>query len=151
MLIVIYGRDFYYSNISSENVINHPMTNLTNRGRIPLLLGFCWLLVAAISRMKMSSNRNFFRVTGHLCDEFTGHKGQWRRALMSSLICPRINGWENNGETGGLRRNGAHYGVTVMWYLSHPIGCMNRGSITWLIMQSLLASSDHQQSWYWSI
>ena len=25
------------------------------------------------------------------------HKGQWRRALMFSLICARINAWVNNG------------------------------------------------------
>ena len=32
------------------------------------------------------------------------HKGQWRRALMFSLICAWINGWVNNGEAGYLRR-----------------------------------------------
>ena len=32
------------------------------------------------------------------------HKGQWRGALMFSLICTRINGWVNNGEAGDLRR-----------------------------------------------
>ena len=34
-----------------------------------------------------SSNGNIIRVTGHLCGEFTGHKGQWCGALMFSLIC----------------------------------------------------------------
>ena len=28
------------------------------------------------------------------------HKGQWRRALMFSLICVWINNWVNNGEAG---------------------------------------------------
>ena len=42
------------------------------------------------------------------------HKGQWRRALMFSLICVWINGWVNNGEAGDLRRYRAHYDVTVM-------------------------------------
>ena len=42
------------------------------------------------------------------------HKGQWRGALMFSLICARINGWVNNGEAGDLRRNHAHYDVTVI-------------------------------------
>ena len=41
------------------------------------------------------------------------HKGQWRRALMFSLICTRINGWVNNREAGDLRRNRAHYDDTV--------------------------------------
>ena len=42
------------------------------------------------------------------------HKGQWRGALMFSLICPRINSWVNNGEAGDLRRYRVHYDVIVM-------------------------------------
>ena len=46
------------------------------------------------------------------------HKGQWRGALMFSLICARINGWVNNGEAGDLRSYRSHYDVIVMmhWY-----------------------------------
>ena len=39
------------------------------------------------------------------------HKGQWRGALMFSLICTWINGWVNNGEAVDLRRHRAHYDV----------------------------------------
>ena len=42
------------------------------------------------------------------------HKGQWRRALMFSLICVWINGWVNNREAGDLRRHRAHYDFIVM-------------------------------------
>ena len=42
------------------------------------------------------------------------HKGQWRGALMFSLICVWINGWVNNRETGDLRRNHDHYDAIVM-------------------------------------
>ena len=42
------------------------------------------------------------------------HKGQWRGALMFSLICAWINGWVNNGEAGDLRRHRAHYDAIVM-------------------------------------
>ena len=42
------------------------------------------------------------------------HKGQWRGALMFSLICARINGLVNNVEAGDLRRHRAHYDVIVM-------------------------------------
>ena len=42
------------------------------------------------------------------------HKGQWRGALVFPLICVWINGWVNNREAGDLRRNRAHYDVTVM-------------------------------------
>ena len=41
------------------------------------------------------------------------HKGQWRGALMFSLICVWINGWVNNREAGDLRRYRVHYDVTV--------------------------------------
>ena len=42
------------------------------------------------------------------------HKGQWRGALMFSLICARINGWVNNREAGDLRRHPTHCDVIVM-------------------------------------
>ena len=52
----------------------------------------------------------------HRCPLNSPHKGQWRGALMFTLICVRINGWVNNCETGDLRRNRAHDDVIVMKY-----------------------------------
>ena len=43
------------------------------------------------------------------------HQGQWRGALMFSLICAWMNDWVNNREAGDLRCDRAHYDVTVMW------------------------------------
>ena len=65
------------------------------------------------------SNGTIFLATGPLCGEFTGHltflhKGQWRGALMFSLIYTLIHGWLNNREAGDLRHHRAHYDVTVM-------------------------------------
>ena len=66
------------------------------------------------------------------------HKGQWRGALMFSLICARINGWVNNGEAGDLRRNHAHYDVTVIgWYSSIRIPVVNKMYVTWSIIDYL--------------
>ena len=42
------------------------------------------------------------------------HKGQWRGALMFSLICTRTNVWVNNRDAGDLRLHWAHYDITVM-------------------------------------
>ena len=42
------------------------------------------------------------------------HKGQWRGALVFSVICVWINGWVNNREASDLRRYRAHYDVIVM-------------------------------------
>ena len=42
------------------------------------------------------------------------HKGQWRGALMFSLICAWTNSWANNGHASDLRRHRAHYEVISM-------------------------------------
>ena len=78
-----------------------------------------WVIFGAkLSNLMMtSSNENIFHVTGHLCGEFTGlrwHKGQWRGALMFTLICVWINGWVNNREAGDLRCYRTPYDVIVM-------------------------------------
>ena len=74
-----------------------------------------------------------FRVTGPLCGEFhrppvnSPYKGQWRGALMFSLICALLNGWVNNDEAGDLRRHRAHYDVIVMtMYLERPKQLLQR-------------------------
>ena len=77
-----------------------------------------------------SSNGNIFRVTGRLCGEFTVHRspvnsphnGQWRGALVFSLICAWTDGWANNRDACDLRRHRAHYDVTVT-YLWFPQYC----------------------------
>ena len=78
--------------------------------------------------MKTSSNGNIFRVTGPLWGESTGHR--WIPLTKASdaelwiLFNLRLNnGWTNNLDVGDLRRNRAHYDVTVM---SHP-----NSSLTW--------------------
>ena len=42
------------------------------------------------------------------------HKGQWREALMLSLIFACTNDWANSRDASDLRRNRALYGVIVM-------------------------------------
>ena len=48
----------------------------------------------------------------------TPHKGQWRGALMFSLICAWTNGWVNNREADDLRHHGANHDVIVILMLS---------------------------------
>ena len=73
-----------------------------------------------------SSNGTIFRVTGplgggggggggiHRLPMNSPHKGQWRGALMFSLIWAWINDWINNRYAGDLRRHRPQYDVTVM-------------------------------------
>ena len=70
-----------------------------------------------IENMMTSSNGNIFRVTGHLCGEFTGPRWIPRtKASDAELWCFlwRISGWVNTGEVGDLRGHQAHYDVIVM-------------------------------------
>ena len=81
---------------------------------------FTWTLFMTSELLMMTSSYgNIFRVTGHLCGEFTGHR--WillTKASDAELWCffylHPINGWVNNGEAGDLRRYRAHYDGTVM-------------------------------------
>ena len=48
------------------------------------------------------------------------HKGQWRAALIFSLICTWLKDWVNSREAGDLRHRRSLYDVTVMqkWLFS---------------------------------
>ena len=52
------------------------------------------------------------------------HKGQWRGALIFSLLCTWLNGWVSNREAGDSRRHCAHYDVIVMRLASLEISNM---------------------------
>ena len=66
----------------------------------------------------------------HRCPVNSPHKGQWRGALMLSLICTRINGWVNKCEAGDLRRYRIHYDVTVMTHQQCPIQLLTGVKVT---------------------
>ena len=69
--------------------------------------------------MMTSSNGKIFRITGHLCKEFSSH--QWiprTKASDTELWCflwfaPWINGWVNDCKAGDLRGHRAHYGTAI--------------------------------------
>ena len=87
--------------------------------KIALVHVVAWWLFG-VKPMMTSSNENIFRVAGHLCGEFTGHR--WIPRTMASdaelwcfcLIRVWMNGWVNNHEAGDLRCNRVHCDVTVM-------------------------------------
>ena len=82
------------------------------------------------------------------------HKGQWRGALMFSVICPWINGWVNNRNAGDLRCHSAHYDVIAMSYLSVFLGFFwisYRRSTNWLFLDIISAFNKlrpEQSGWH---
>ena len=67
------------------------------------------------------------------------HKGQWRGALMFSLLCAWMNDWVNNREAGDFRRHRAHYEVIVMnWDKKKTI--LRSVLSIWPIERSILGS-----------
>ena len=53
------------------------------------------------------------------------YKGQWRGALLFSLICVWINSWVNNRGAGDLKRCRSHYDVNVMLICAWTNGWVN--------------------------
>ena len=87
--------------------------------------------------------RNWPFVRGiHRSPANSPHKGQWRGALMFSLICAWINDWINNREAGDLRRHRDHYYVIVMM-VSRPCS----SSVMGLVEEAGWASRANM-SWY---
>ena len=67
------------------------------------------------------------------------HKGQWRGALIFSLICVWINGWVNNREADDLRRYRAHNDVTII----ETVLCL-----MWAILSKNVATLSKSQCVY---
>ena len=59
------------------------------------------------------------------------HKGQWRGALISSLICVWTNGWVNNRNFGDFWSHRANYDVTVTQCFSNWWPIFKRVAVTW--------------------
>ena len=110
--------------------------------------------------MMTSSNGNIFRVTGHLCGEFTGrresppppppphthtHTHTQRpvtRSFMFSLSCAWIHSWVNNSEAGDLRRHRAHFDVNVkVVYRATPLNYQYVSTLYWAL----------SREYYWPI
>ena len=104
-----------------------------------LLRQYSWLASLSVWLSKVQYNddvvkwKNFPRywlfVRGiHQWPVNSPHKGQWRGALMFSLICTWINGWVDNRKAGDLRRRHANYDVTTykdsMGRPGQPMGCL---------------------------
>ena len=64
------------------------------------------------------------------------NKGQWRGALMFSLMCARTNGWAHNQDTGDFRRHGDHFDTIIIWFRS--ILLLSGKGIIWAIVEHKL-------------
>ena len=101
----------------------------SNWGDFPFIsVSLALIFTLSLSRgMMTSSNGHIFRVTGHLCGEFTGHRWIARTKASDAELCyfrwyaSWIKGWVHNRDAGDLRCHRAHYGVIIMgdWSFTH--------------------------------
>ena len=56
------------------------------------------------------------------------HKGQWRGALLFSLICTWTNSWVNNREAGVLRRHRGHWYYVIVMFFQAMVSCLTTPS-----------------------
>ena len=128
------------------DVISDPCPNFNDGlSKAPLTFGhgwvfishyFAWMLlpIHALIPMMTSSNGNIFRVTGHLCGEFTyPDEIPAQRPVTRSFdvfFDLRLNNdWVNNREAGDLRRHPGHYDVIAMRCCFYLIDKNNRFSL----------------------
>ena len=79
------------------------------------------------------------------------HKGQWRGALMFSLICVWINGWVNNREAGDLGWYRVHYDISVMCWGCFRSLYSQRGPTLAQVIPCCLTAPSHYQNQCWLI
>ena len=102
----------------------------------------------------MSSNASFFRVTGSLCAEFTGHR--WIPLIKANDAELWTSGWSNAGD---LRRNRAHYhsyahrGLVTSFRCQHRTGLkLPSGILTGpQVMAGFLAAQSHNLDQCWLV
>ena len=126
------------------NIIYLSRPCFTKVGKLPIVLQFVleiirWLRIgeAKPSHDEVIKWKHFPRywpfVRGiHRSPVNSPHKGQWRGALMFSLVFACVNSWVNNREAGDLRRHRAHYDVIVMIW---KISCTNYTPASWSCRQ----------------
>ena len=98
--------------------------------------------------------RNWTFVWGiHRSPVNSPHKGQWRGALMFSLICAWTNSWANNGNASNLWCHRAHYDVIVMLYGMSTISHSPYTESNWIEIypqnrKNVHDAKNRELSWY---
>ena len=127
-----------WSNVRVSGLTSHPWTRIqiNHICEYEHICIYIWIYIYIGTRFRSRwrhQMETFFALLAicagiHRWSVNSPHIGQWRRALMFSLICARINGWVNNGEAGDFRRHRAHYDITLMFtlfcfgYINHYSG-----------------------------
>ena len=88
------------------------------------------LLISTLFHDDVIKWKYFPRYWSSVCLVNSPNKGQWREALMFSLICAWTNVWANRRDAGELRRHRHHCDVTVM--LNKTLHVTGAGVSMWL-------------------
>ena len=94
---------------SWTNVDQGPWRHMVSINHIELNNPTCWICVPW-----WRHQMGLFYVLLTVCAVNSPHKGQWRGALIFSLIYAWPSGWVNNRDAGDLRRHRLFYDVIIM-------------------------------------
>ena len=113
--------------VTKDNSIIHDVMGLLSRKRTYIIRMIKWP-VKSFFLVDVIKCKHFLRYWPfvkeiHRSPVDSSHKGQWRRALICSLICAWTNRWANNRNVDEFRLNHTRYDVTVtpVW---HRVHCM---------------------------
>ena len=117
------SHSIHYSDVIMS-VMASPITSISIVCSLPVVRGIQWWPVDSphkgpVTWINVIKWKNFLSyrpfVRGiHRSPVNSLHKGQWRGALMFSLICAWTNSWGNNGNVGDFRCHRTHYDIIVM-------------------------------------
>ena len=111
-VILLFGTYAKLMIVSNETILNFSTT-------VVMLLQWigvvnCWFYIWWRHQMETFPRYWPFVKGIHRSPMDYPHKGQWREALVFSLICTWTNGKANIRDAGDLRRYRSHYDATIM-------------------------------------
>ena len=118
------GKEHWKSTWFFQNCTRQVLRILSSFGKTQRVSSDCFHCMIGLHHDDVIKWKHFLRywpfVRGiHRSPVNSPHKGQWRGALMFSLICAWINRWVNNGEAGDFRRYCTHDVIVMCWTFSN--------------------------------
>ena len=127
--------------ITSVNfVLEHNISSTSKTHSDASLTSICWdicLFHDDVIKGKLFPRHWPFVWGIHRSPVNSPYKGQWRGALIFSLICVWINSWINNRKAHDLRRYQVHCDVIVIFNTGNTVNVLVTYTYSWSLIQTI--------------